>query len=71
MSKAQAWSTDDIGPLGARVLDELGEAAIEPGRPLIAVDADEVRIVDGAGAVGFLKHIKECIEDPERLMLEV
>jgi len=29
------------------------------------------RIVDGSEAVSFLKHIKECIEDPDRLMLEV
>ena len=29
------------------------------------------RIVDGREAVSFLVRIKECIEDPERLMLEV
>lgn len=29
------------------------------------------RIIDGTEAVGFLKHIKECIEDPGRLMLDV
>ncbi|RMH25544.1 MAG: dihydrolipoyllysine-residue succinyltransferase, partial [Planctomycetota bacterium] len=29
------------------------------------------RIVDGEGAVTFLKHVKECIEDPERLLLDV
>jgi len=29
------------------------------------------RIVDGQGAVTFLKHVKECIENPERLLLEV
>jgi 2-oxoglutarate dehydrogenase E2 component (dihydrolipoamide succinyltransferase) len=29
------------------------------------------RIVDGAEAVGFLVRIKECIEDPERLLLDV
>jgi 2-oxoglutarate dehydrogenase E2 component (dihydrolipoamide succinyltransferase) len=27
------------------------------------------RIIDGREAVGFLVRIKECIEDPERLML--
>ena len=27
------------------------------------------RIVDGREAVGFLKHIKECVEDPRRLLL--
>lgn len=29
------------------------------------------RIVDGCEAVSFLKRIKECIEDPERLLIEV
>jgi 2-oxoglutarate dehydrogenase E2 component (dihydrolipoamide succinyltransferase) len=27
------------------------------------------RIVDGGTAVGFLVHVKECIESPERLLL--
>jgi 2-oxoglutarate dehydrogenase E2 component (dihydrolipoamide succinyltransferase) len=27
------------------------------------------RIVDGREGVGFLKHIKECVEDPQRLLL--
>ena len=27
------------------------------------------RVVDGAGAVGFLVHIKNCIEQPDRLLL--
>ncbi len=27
------------------------------------------RIVDGAGAVGFLVHVKQCIEQPDRLLL--
>lgn len=29
------------------------------------------RIVDGREAVGFLKHIKECVEDPRRLILKL
>ena len=29
------------------------------------------RIVDGREAVGFLVRIKECVENPERLMLEI
>jgi 2-oxoglutarate dehydrogenase E2 component (dihydrolipoamide succinyltransferase) len=29
------------------------------------------RIVDGREAVSYLVRIKECIEDPERLMLDV
>jgi 2-oxoglutarate dehydrogenase E2 component (dihydrolipoamide succinyltransferase) len=41
-------------------------------RPMmyIALSYDH-RIVDGRGAVGFLKRIKECIEEPQRLLLEV
>jgi 2-oxoglutarate dehydrogenase E2 component (dihydrolipoamide succinyltransferase) len=27
------------------------------------------RLVDGEGAVRFLVHVKNCIEDPERLLL--
>ena len=27
--------------------------------------------LDGAEAVGFLVHVKECLEDPQRLMLEI
>jgi len=39
-------------------------------RPMmyLAVSYDH-RIVDGAEAVGFLVHVKECIESPERLLL--
>ena len=29
------------------------------------------RIIDGREAVSFLVRIKECIENPERLMLEI
>ena len=29
------------------------------------------RIIDGREAVLFLVRVKECIEDPERLLLEV
>jgi 2-oxoglutarate dehydrogenase E2 component (dihydrolipoamide succinyltransferase) len=27
------------------------------------------RLIDGEGAVRFLVHVKNCIEDPERLLL--
>ncbi|MDP7069751.1 MAG: 2-oxoglutarate dehydrogenase complex dihydrolipoyllysine-residue succinyltransferase [Phycisphaerales bacterium] len=39
-------------------------------RPMmyLAVSYDH-RIIDGSEAVGFLVHIKECIESPERLLL--
>jgi 2-oxoglutarate dehydrogenase E2 component (dihydrolipoamide succinyltransferase) len=46
-----------------------GEVSVRP-MMYLALSYDH-RIVDGAGAVGFLKHVKECIEDPERLLLEV
>jgi len=49
--------------------DKPGEIALRP-MMYLALSYDH-RIVDGAGAVGFLKHIKECIEDPERLLLDV
>lgn len=41
-------------------------------RPMmyIALSYDH-RIVDGRGAVSFLKRIKECIESPDRMLLEV
>jgi len=29
------------------------------------------RIIDGSEAVTFLVRIKECIEDPQRILLEV
>jgi len=29
------------------------------------------RLIDGSQAVTFLKRVKECIEDPERMLLEV
>jgi 2-oxoglutarate dehydrogenase E2 component (dihydrolipoamide succinyltransferase) len=29
------------------------------------------RVIDGREAVGFLVRVKECLENPERLMLEV
>ena len=41
-------------------------------RPMmyVALSYDH-RIVDGRQAVTFLKHIKECIENPERIMMEI
>jgi 2-oxoglutarate dehydrogenase E2 component (dihydrolipoamide succinyltransferase) len=46
-----------------------GEVVVRP-MMYLALSYDH-RIVDGAGAVGFLKHVKECIEDPQRLVLGV
>ena len=41
-------------------------------RPMmyVALSYDH-RIVDGREAVTFLKHIKECVENPERIMMEI
>ena len=41
-------------------------------RPMmyVALSYDH-RIIDGREAVGFLVRIKQCVEDPERLLLEV
>ncbi len=41
-------------------------------RPMmyVALSYDH-RIIDGREAVGFLKRIKECIEDPERMLIAI
>ena len=44
-----------------------GQIALRP-MMYIALSYDH-RIIDGAESVGFLKHIKDCIEHPERLLL--
>jgi len=49
--------------------DTLGEVVIRP-MMYLALSYDH-RIVDGGGAVTFLKHVKERIEDPARLLLDV
>ena len=46
-----------------------GEVTVRP-MMYLALSYDH-RMVDGAEAVGFLKHIKECIESPDRLLLGV
>lgn len=46
-----------------------GQVVIKP-MMYLALSYDH-RIVDGREAVSFLKRIKECIEDPERLLIEV
>jgi 2-oxoglutarate dehydrogenase E2 component (dihydrolipoamide succinyltransferase) len=46
-----------------------GEIKIRP-MMYLALSYDH-RIVDGREAVGFLVRVKECIEDPERLLLDV
>ncbi len=46
-----------------------GEVTVRP-MMYVALTYDH-RLVDGREAVTFLKHVKECIETPERLLLEV
>lgn len=46
-----------------------GEIVIRPMMS-VALTYDH-RIVDGREGVTFLKHVKECVEAPERLMLEI
>ncbi len=46
-----------------------GQIALRPMRYL-ALSYDH-RIIDGAEAVGFLVHVKDCIENPGRLLLGV
>jgi len=53
----------------ARPIAENGEVVIRP-MMYVALSYDH-RIVDGKGAVGFLKTIKELVEDPQRLVLDI
>jgi 2-oxoglutarate dehydrogenase E2 component (dihydrolipoamide succinyltransferase) len=49
--------------------DNPGQIVLRP-MMYLAMSYDH-RIIDGAEAVSFLVHVKECIEDPERLLLGV
>ena len=46
-----------------------GQVVIRP-MMYLALSYDH-RIVDGKGAVTFLVHVKEAIEDPQRLLLDI
>ena len=46
-----------------------GQVVVRP-MMYLAVSYDH-RIIDGREAVSFLVRIKECVEDPERVLLEV
>lgn len=52
---APAWHSDDLGGIAPRIMGELQEAKVIRGRPLIAVDADEV-------LVHFASHFAEYCE---------
>ncbi len=47
--------------------DKSGEIVLRP-MMYLALSYDH-RVVDGEGAVRFLVHLKDCIEDPQRLLL--
>ena len=46
-----------------------GEIVLRP-MMYVALSYDH-RIIDGKEAVSFLLRIKECLEDPERMLLEI
>jgi 2-oxoglutarate dehydrogenase E2 component (dihydrolipoamide succinyltransferase) len=66
-------NTPQSGVLGMHAIQERpvarnGEVVIRP-MMYLALSYDH-RIVDGKGAVGFLKLVKEYIEEPEEMLLE-
>ena len=67
-------NTPQSGILGMHRVDKRPVAVDDQVviRPMmyVALSYDH-RIVDGREAVTFLKHIKECIEHPERIMMEI
>jgi 2-oxoglutarate dehydrogenase E2 component (dihydrolipoamide succinyltransferase) len=67
-------NTPQSGILGMHRVDKRPVAVNDEVviRPMmyVALSYDH-RIVDGREAVTFLKHIKECIENPERIMMEI
>lgn len=67
-------NTPQSGILGMHKIEERpvvvdGQIVIRP-MMYVALSYDH-RIVDGREAVSFLKRIKECIENPERIMMEI
>ena len=48
----------------------VGDAVVVRPMMYLALSYDH-RLVDGREAVQFLVRVKECVEDPERLLLEV
>jgi 2-oxoglutarate dehydrogenase E2 component (dihydrolipoamide succinyltransferase) len=62
------------GVLGLHAIQERpvardGQVAIRP-MMYVALTYDH-RIVDGREAVSFLKHVKDCVESPARVLLEI
>jgi 2-oxoglutarate dehydrogenase E2 component (dihydrolipoamide succinyltransferase) len=48
----------------------VGEAVVVRPMMYVALSYDH-RLVDGREAVGFLVRVKECVEDPDRILIEV
>jgi 2-oxoglutarate dehydrogenase E2 component (dihydrolipoamide succinyltransferase) len=74
LMSAPILNPPQVGILGMHKIQERpvalgGEIVIRP-MMYLALSYDH-RIVDGREAVSFLVRIKECIEDPERLLLDV
>jgi 2-oxoglutarate dehydrogenase E2 component (dihydrolipoamide succinyltransferase) len=74
LMSAPILNPPQVGILGMHKIQDRpvvigGEIAIRP-MMYLALSYDH-RIVDGQEAVRFLVRIKECIEDPERLLLDV
>jgi 2-oxoglutarate dehydrogenase E2 component (dihydrolipoamide succinyltransferase) len=67
-------NTPQSGILGMHRIDKrpvaIGDQIVVRPMMYVALSYDH-RIVDGREAVTFLKRIKELVEDPERLLLEV
>ena len=67
-------NTPQSGILGMHKIEDRpvaveGQVVIRP-MMYVALSYDH-RIIDGGQAVTFLKRIKECIENPERIMMEI
>jgi 2-oxoglutarate dehydrogenase E2 component (dihydrolipoamide succinyltransferase) len=74
LMSAPILNPPQVGILGMHKIQERpvvvgGEIAIRP-MMYLALSYDH-RIVDGSEAVSFLVRVKECIEDPERLLLDI
>jgi 2-oxoglutarate dehydrogenase E2 component (dihydrolipoamide succinyltransferase) len=74
LMSAPILNPPQVGILGMHKIQERpvvvqGQIVIRP-MMYLALSYDH-RIVDGREAVGFLVRVKDCIEAPERLMLEV
>ena len=70
----ESINTPQVGILGMHAIQERpvnvnGKVEIRP-MMYLALSYDH-RIIDGRQAVTFLKHIKEYVEDPERILFGI